>query len=152
MSEWRVRLKGHQYDLETLSFRLHGVGQRIISEGDSYYLISSYFADLSEASDVHRSASTLIEHLNGIGKLLVGDFSRIELDAVTLVQDDGSRQNFVFLSGTLQERSRMMATLTVVDKAGYVKEEKASRPSTMEAALDIAIFDEAVAKVLEPVQ
>ncbi len=115
MTEWLVRLKGHEFDLEELSDHFASAKCNVKKDDDDYYYLRS--SDLDQMSDpdvVSERAQELIAHMNGATKLLSGGSYRpVEFDAVTQVGDDGKRHHHITLSATVEGRSRMTGKLTV---------------------------------------
>src|SRR3972149_1797556 len=106
MKEWKVRLKGEKFDLLDLSKMLTSNDLNIMEENDSFYLRSLEFNLLSKADDVYSCATEIIRRINLAAKVFVDNFKSVNLDVVTLVHNNGSHQNFIYLSGKAHIQSR----------------------------------------------
>jgi hypothetical protein len=115
MTEWLVRLQGHEFDLEELSDRFTSADRNVTKDEDGYYYLrSSDFDQVSDPDAVRERAFRLIELMNGATKLYTGGSYRpVEFDVVTRVDDDGKRHHHITLSATVEGRSLMTGKLIV---------------------------------------
>jgi hypothetical protein len=115
MTEWLVRLKGHEFDLEELCDHFTSADRNVKKEEDGYYYLrSSDFDQMSEPDAVSERAQDLMERINGAAKLLSGvSYRPVEFDVVIRVDDDGKRHHHMTLSSTIEMRSRVTGKLTV---------------------------------------
>jgi len=101
MPKWLVRLKGERFDIEDLPKLLRSPEVRVVEENGSFYLESSEFNSLTLAEEVRERGRTLIKLINGVSKFNRNNFLGISEDAITRVEDDGKRHNYVFLEGAI---------------------------------------------------
>jgi hypothetical protein len=116
MTEQLVRLKGHQFDLEALSehFTSDDLNVRR-DEDDHYYLRSTDFDQMSDSSAVEERGRELLEHVNGVAKLLWGsEYRAVEFDAAARIEAEGQRYHSVGTSVTISMRSRATAKPSVI--------------------------------------
>lgn len=148
MSEWLVRLKGHEFDLEELSnhFRA-GVWNVRKDEDDHYYLRSSDFDSLADEEAVRTRALELVERMNWAAKFHSGDgYQPVELDVVTRVDEDGKRMHHITLTSKIEARSRMSAKPTVIREGDSPNAPRP--PSEVESIFALAERDARVADAL----
>jgi len=148
MTEWLVRLKGHEFDLEELSDHFTSAELNVTKDHDGhYYLRSSDFDQMSDPGAVRKRASRLIELMNGATKLHAGESYRpVEFDVVARVDDDGKGYHHITLSVTVEGRSRMTATPSVGETGGTANTPQP--PSEAESLVDLADHNEKVADAL----
>ena len=147
MTEWLVRLKGDKFDLINLSknFRLPKLKIEAAEDGN-YYLKSIKFTSLSKADDVRLTAIQLLKIVNGVAKLHLSNLEIIELDCLVLIQQNGKRKYYEYLSGKVNIKSRtIVANLSVLGK----NNELSSESTKFEEYFEIAQIDNLVAKAFE---
>jgi hypothetical protein len=98
MSQWLVRLKGAKADLEFLASQVCASTCLVSKEnGDEYYLQSSRFDSLTDATTVRQHGEELIQILNGVAKLRSSGARSVSFGGdVMQVKDDGKRVISVF--------------------------------------------------------
>jgi hypothetical protein len=148
MSEWLVRLKGHEFDLEDLSGHFNSPKRNVRKDKDGYYYLrSSGFDPLADDAAIRERALELIEHMNGAAKIYSGEsFRTVEFNGISYVDEEGQRHNFVYLSGVMEGRSRVSGSLTVVREGEVV--EPPEPPRKAEMLVDLAARDARVADTL----
>lgn len=148
MDEWLVRLKGHQFDLKELLNLFASADQNVKEgEGGYYYLRSSDFDGAADSDVVSQRALELIELMNGATAFHAGaSYHPVEFDGLSHIDESGHRRNFVFLPTLINERSGVLANLTVSTIGETVN---ASRPpSRAEFLVGLADRDGRIADAL----
>lgn len=148
MKNWHVRLIGHGFDLEDLSTQEGSPDWIIFKEEGDYFLKSSAFDNLNNAEKVHEVAADILDRLNGLAKLRFESFQPLETGAVSYINDDGKRHQFVSLSATLTMRSRLSVRATVIKPDGTVDTSDKKRPSIIELGYSITQKDANAAEAL----
>ena len=149
MKDWRVRLVGHEFDLEDLSTQERSPDWIILKEEGDYFLKSSAFDNLNDAEKVREVATGILDKLNGLAKLRFGSFQPLKIGAVSYIDDSGKRHQFVsFPSATLTMRSKLRVTATVVKPDGTVDASNKKQPSIIELGYSIAQKDANAAEAL----
>lgn len=146
MAKWLIKLKGEEFDLKDLTSLVHSPSSAVMEENGLYYLWSSDFDSLDSASEVRKSASTLIDVLNGAMKLHTSGFHGISEDGVIMIEEDGRRHEYVYLGGSSAARSRTRASITVTTSGD--KEQVAQPTCDVESWISLAKTDKAVAGAL----
>jgi len=136
MPKWLVRLKGERFDLEDFPKLLRSPEVRIVEVDGSFYLESSEFNSLTLAEEVRERGRALIKLINGVTKFNRDNFLGISEDAITRLEDDGKRHNFVFLEGGITIRTKVSGQPTVITADGT--EKVATQPSALESLLEVA--------------
>lgn len=76
---WEARLRGHSFDLDTLT-DLFCVGEPTVgADGERHYLRSSTFDGLTDVSAVKERAVELLDYMNGIARVLDPSYRTVEL-------------------------------------------------------------------------
>jgi len=145
MTEWLVRLKGHEFDLGELSDHFASAKCNVKKDDDGYYYLrSSDFDQMTEPDAVRGRALRLIELMNGAAKLHAGEGYRpVEFDGLSRIDEHGRRHHHVFLSAVVEGRSRMTATPSVGGTANAPRP-----PSGAEHLVDLADQHQEVADAL----
>ncbi|MBI4302647.1 MAG: hypothetical protein HY664_08570 [Chloroflexi bacterium] len=146
MKKWLVRLKGEEFDLEDLATEIRSPSFNVAKENDYYYLTSLGFNSLTTADDVRAKATELIRVINGAASLTFAKFQGVEFDALTLIEPNGRRHNYIYLAATLTARARVSATLTTVNSEGT--EDLSQQPTEMESWVTLAMQERDVADCL----
>jgi len=136
MAKWLVRLKGKKFDLEDLPRLLHSPELAVSEKNGFYYLQSSEFESLTSSDEVRKRGIDLIDKLNGAAKLHRDNFQDVSEDVITRVEDDGRRNHYVCLEGTLTGRGKLRANATVISPDGT--EKKVDQPTNIATWIDIA--------------
>ena len=146
MPKWLVRLKGERFDLEDFPKLLRSPEVRVVEENGSFYLESSEFNSLTLAEEVRGRGRALIKLINGVAKFYRNNFLGISEDAITRVEDNGKRHNYVFLEGAVTFRTTVRGQLTGIttDRS----EKVATQPSALESLLEVAQKHNVVADAL----
>lgn len=124
MTEWLVRLKGHQFDLEELADHFISADRNVKKDQDGYhYLRSSEFKNLTDSEAVRERGSELLRYMNGAMKLLFGpSYQAVEFDTVTRIEEDGQRYHTVGSSIWIGGRSRATIKPTLIRADGTVED------------------------------
>ncbi len=148
MTEWLVRLKGHEFDLEELSDHFTSADRNVKKEEDGYYYLrSSDLNELDEPDAVRERAFKFIELVNGATKLYTrGSYRPVEFDVVTRIDDSGNRHHHITLSATVEGRSRMTGKLIVGDMGETM--DVLRPPSGADPLVNLADQNEKVADAL----
>jgi hypothetical protein len=146
MPNWLVKLEGEKFDLEDLPSLLRSPEHTVIEDNGSYYLKSSDFNSLSSADEVRECAIKIIEILNGAVKLHIHNFRSVSEDGVTLIEEDGSRHQYIYVRSAFTVRSKVRANPTVTTSNGT--QQAAPLLTNVESWLSLAKGDKAVADAL----
>jgi hypothetical protein len=126
MSEWLVRLKGHEFDLEELPTHFQSAERNVRKEDNGYYYLRS--ASLNSITDdnvVRERALELIERMNGAAKFHLGeDYQLVEFDGLMQRTDDDKHNQFVYVD-PIEVRTKASLSMQVI-KGGVVTQP--SRP------------------------
>ena len=98
--KWTVTLKGDAWDLKALT----GLGVGVTEEGHAFVLRSPDLEKLTDAGAVRERAIELVEVLNGLARVELGDYDPVDVGAVT--GDDGSGMHYLFTGDTVSLRGR----------------------------------------------
>ncbi len=147
MSEWLVRLKGDEFDLEALSARFQSTERSVRKEENGYhYLRSASFDSMTDNKAVRERALELIERMNGAAKFHLGeDFQPVEFDGIMQRADDGRRDQFIYLD-PIETRSRVSLSTTIIKEG--VATEPPQPSDDPDALVTLAEQDERVADAL----
>jgi hypothetical protein len=120
MMQWLVELDGKGIDLEYVSSKFSSEECSITKEGSVYYLRSARFDFLTDAKEVHDSATKLLENINGLAAVSWSGFHAVGVERVVGVDENGGRRPFIFEKGVVTARLRVSAQVTVVRADGTV--------------------------------
>lgn len=85
--DWKARLDGHGFDLDTL-VEIFREGDPVLGrDDDGYYLSSSAFDGLEEPVAVKDRAEILLRKVNGLGRLLDSSFEPVKLSGSFTTKD-----------------------------------------------------------------
>lgn len=147
MKEWWVRLQGEQFDLQELPLLFSSPEVTVFEEEGEYYLKSTEFNSLADASYVLETATHILELINGAAILHFGNFRPVQASGSVIgIDEDGSRKGFVFVSATLTSRARVQVSATVERANGTV--ESCQRPTQVESWVALARQNTAIADAL----
>jgi hypothetical protein len=122
MSEWMLQISGHEYDIKDLENLNFIPGTSVINDGENYFLKSDVFNLCTEPNQVLEIGKELVKVLNGIGQLHNDGWQMINHGGVMVVEPDGTKKMYLFMSASITGRSRIVADLSVKnDKGDFVK-------------------------------
>lgn len=150
MTEWRVRLRGHEFDLAELSQRLRSPDLDVIEEDDSYYLTSQCFDSMTDSGGVLQRARELLGRANGAMRIEYSGYEPVEAEGlVQRIRRDKKWDQSIHVSGPIKMRgrSRLRATASVV-KPGGSTETSADPVGSVQSWLGIAGSDVKVDRAL----
>lgn len=147
MSEWLVQLSGHKFDLEELPKLFSSPDLEVVEDKGKYYLKSSEFNSLTDASKVRTKAKKSLEFINGAMKIKSSDFQPVSIGGIERTEDDRPRTQYI-LPESIRERSKVSGNLSVVKAGPREEEETTKRVITPESWVMLAKQDKNVAKVL----
>lgn len=136
MPKWLVKLKGERFDLEDFPKLLRSPEVRVVEENGSFYLESNEFNSLTLVEEVRERGRALIKLINEVTKFNRDNFLGVSEDAITRVEDDGKRHNYLFLEGTVTIHTKVSAQLIVI--ATDRSENITTQPSALESLLKVA--------------
>lgn len=142
MSTWSVQISGDNFDLEDLPEWFKSPELKVVKESDGYYLHSNHFDSAKDANEVRILAEKLTENMVGAAKLLRPDFQPVKLGSVDRENDSGGKNIHIFVSDTINVRSKVRARLSV---NGGVQKPSIPKPTTW---LSIAYNEEKVEHAL----
>jgi hypothetical protein len=134
MPKWRVTLSGDSWDLESLA----DLGVGVTREGNAFALRSPELDSFGDAGEVRQRAIKLVEVLNGIARIAVGDFDPVAVGAVH--GDDGGGTHSVLLGEDAKVRDR--ARVRVADAATGTPVAKTPTSGVPASWLSIAARDQ----------
>lgn len=147
MTEWQVRLNGHEFDLEDLTHN-KTLEWSIIKKEGRYYLKSTTFDSLTDADQVRKVATNILSKINGLAKLQITGFQPIEFDATARIDESGNYHHFIFASGSINFRSRMSVKGTVLKVDGTVDTSPQQQTTLIESGYSIAMHNTNVAEAV----
>jgi len=109
---WKVRLAGHHYDLEDFPHWLDGCDFAVGQDDTGFFLTSGAFEEWDDPAEVRRSATEIVELLNGLGRLAWGEFQPIALGAaIERDRGDGTRRAMLVATETASTRAKAYAAV-----------------------------------------
>lgn len=124
MGEWKVELKGENFDLSELLEGFNSTECAVSKKDSKYYLKSDIFQELSDARQVLESAKEMVSRINGISRLEFQNWKNVCVSGVSYLKDDGTEN--VFLSPdpiVCCARVRVSDQLTIIRNAKVISEE-----------------------------
>ena len=116
--EWLAYITGDQSDLGDLPKSLQDRTFSVSQVQDGYVLKSDHFASFSEADSVRDEAKRLLQLINGAARLALGMRKPLELARITRLNDDGTRNTFVYVSEGIRFDARV--SMSVITAEGRV--------------------------------
>lgn len=140
---WAFELKGDPCDLADLAYFSSTNAVRVKKRGEVYELVMPSHTVDSEYSNIKRSAETLVDWLNGLGKLYSDTFEGVVLVGPLFSLDEaGERRDTVIFPETGRFRLRgMRATILVNGKEAPDPEKDAAARALKSASEKTAIGD-----------
>jgi len=121
--KWFVQVTGKNSVLEELSKSCNSPEACITQEEGSFFLRSRYFASLTNESDVRKKATEILSSVSGWLRKERRIREPLVLDCVCRVDDDGTVQKFIFLSGTAEAVTvTESVTVQIMNENGTVQE------------------------------
>src|SRR4051794_5178062 len=97
MSEWMLELRGHVFDLKSLSDLFTMPDCLVIEEGGDYRLKSTAFDALANDAEVYEKAKALMPEINGAAGIYHQGYRNVQLSGgVISVSDDGTRKRYIY--------------------------------------------------------
>lgn len=112
MARWLVELAGDTSDLEEFPYWFPNGNISGLAEEGKYYLVGQDFELCEGASQVNETAQHFVDELSAVISLLWPGHRRPEVAGVIREEDDGKKSHYVFLSDTINLRSKVRATLS----------------------------------------
>jgi len=112
MARWLVQLEGERIDLEEYPRWFPDGDIYAVEENGKVYLIGPAFEELEEARQVHEAALKALDEFSALISLLEPNIQRPGLARVLREDENGRRKGSVFVSGSLNARSKMRAAAT----------------------------------------
>jgi hypothetical protein len=122
----KVRLDGHEFDLQDLADWLPAGNIRVAKDDVGYYLSATDIDNPPEGKTFYEAAQALLPIVNGIGSLKSAKFRPVKLDGR---YQDGEKQHTVVGVGTIETRSRVHAVGIITGPDGKVKPQPPPRAS-----------------------
>src|ERR1035441_5823563 len=107
MARWLVELSGDRHDLEALPKHFPDGDVFAVRESESYFLTGQRFEQLGSSEAVLAEALAAIDRFTAIVSLLNPSFRKPTANHVIHEKDDGIRDIFVQMAGSLEMRSQM---------------------------------------------
>lgn len=98
MGHWRVRLIGNQFELEEFPALFTSPNFLIVEEDNDFFLESDYLETFEDDGDVHKAAERLLQILNAVAMLWIGNFRKVQMSAISRVNADSTREGALFHS------------------------------------------------------
>lgn len=95
MAMWMIELRGEKFDLEELPKRFSSDRLSVREIGGSYFLVSDQFNALSEENEIYDMAETFIERINGIMKIVMGNYRPASIGAVVQIDKQGKEHRSI---------------------------------------------------------
>ena len=126
MKEWLVRIKGDLLDLQELPALFSSPKATVLEEEGTYYLKSTDFNSLIDASEVFKTAKRLLEVVNGAAVLHLENFLPVQAQGSVIgIDQEGKRHQFGFGYSTmrpiLKSTQEPVETNSWITKAGQNK-------------------------------
>lgn len=113
MARWLVQLEGERFDLDEFPYWFPAGEIFAVPDGEKVFLAGEGFEMLEDAGQVRERGLQALDEFSAIIALLWPSLQRPRIGTVFREADNGSRVGHVFLSGSLQARSKVRATLSV---------------------------------------
>lgn len=115
MAKWSVQISGDEFDIEDLPKWFKDPELQVVKESDGYYLKSTLFESMTDATLVRTKACYLMELIVGSAKLFRPDIREIKLGSVTEKTPNGHKEHHVLLASNINIRSKVSSISLVVD-------------------------------------
>lgn len=79
MSDWRVELEGHEFDLRALEGVPAESGERVVKVDGEYFITGGAVSEAANAQDALNLARSLLPVLNGLGRVFKDGFQPVRL-------------------------------------------------------------------------
>lgn len=109
MARWLVQLSGDRMDLEEFPHHFPDGDLYVIEEGETFFLVGPALEVLSDAESVLREAVRALDRFAAIISLLWPSFRKPTVSHVFRETDEGKRNAFVFVTGSIVGRSKVHA-------------------------------------------
>ena len=113
--DWRVKLKGDEFDLTQLADSMAESEPAITRQNDDFVLTSKALNAMEDVGAAWKMADELCVHLSGVATLVLSSRKQITASSLALVAPDGTQTAHVRASSTVRLRSIATITLTVGD-------------------------------------
>jgi hypothetical protein len=151
MGHWLVRLGGDRLDLVELPKLLHESVVAVREDRDGFYLQSPELEPLNDATAVRQRAIALVEGINGIGRVMIGNFKPVGVAHVIRVGEGKPNVITVEITEGIEMRSKLTA-VSLTSEGEEIRDTNAAPASFKRGPaadwLERSLSDEAVAKVL----
>lgn len=138
-----IQLIGEKLDIQDIQSGLNTSNWKVTQEVDGFYISSSDLDKLNDHSDIFSKVRQFLDAANGAANIVHSNHKPVGLGALKERNENGGFNIFVSISGTIEARSRMSATMTTNQNPDPNNIKK-----TIEEWLEIADRDENVRDVL----
>ncbi len=146
MAEWRIELRGDQWDLNILVSELCSPEVSVIKEQNVYYLQSVLFAAMNDAAEVLKEGRELLSVINGAAKLQDPGFGKVDVCGVAYLDDEGKIHQYILAESIVSDwKGRSRASVHAVDADGNPLPDG---PTLLETRTKLASMDKAVKRAL----
>lgn len=97
MAEWLVEIRGDVLDLAELQNLFNAPMLNVIKVGDTHFIRSTDFLELTSEDEVRERGLALIDSLNGMARLCIGAFREISEAGVAARDERGNLRTFKFI-------------------------------------------------------
>lgn len=129
--EWEVVLRGPDPVLEELTHAFHQTENAIVRSQDGFVLRSTRFVNLTNAADVRREATPIVEALSGISRMLLQSGAPLGIGSLVEIRPDGTRNIFVELEPAVLKITAGLVSTRVSHLDGSIEERRPSDPAPM---------------------
>jgi len=127
--EWEVVLRGPEPILEELTHAFRENENTIVRSNDGFVLRSSRFVNLTNAADVRREATPIVEALSGMSRMLLQSEAPLGIASLVEIRPDGTRNIFVELEGAVLRITAGLVSVQVSHSDGSIEERRPSDPA-----------------------
>ena len=128
--KWEVVLRGQEHILRELAHAFEGKTDTIVESKDGFTLRSVRFMNLTDAADVRREATPIVEALSGISRMLLQSEGSLAIASLIEIRADGTRNIFVELEPGVLKISGGLVSLKVTRADGSVEERRPPDPAS----------------------
>jgi len=147
MAKWMSKLLGDEFDLRAISKLFNTPECLVAKDADgAYYLSSESYASEADVSRADSASREQLARINSLMKVRDLSFEFVSVESIYKVNDDGTRQRYVLVSGIASGRARVFADATVTGPDGLPV--PSPEPAISQARLKLAQHDTYVSETL----
>jgi hypothetical protein len=127
--EWEVVLRGPEPILEELTHAFKDNEIAVDRSGEGFVLRSTKFAKSTNAADVRLEATSIVEALSGISRILLQSEGPLGIASLTEIRPDGTRNIFVELEPAVVKVTAGLVSVQRTHSDGSIEEWRPSDPA-----------------------